>query len=152
MRWHLAREKRERIIPAAPDFAGVDLSGEPVSLGSLLERGLPVALFFTDPDCGACGPALEAAAGMQRERAAELTLAVISRGDVDRMRERSDELGLERVVPQDGYALFENYGVHGVPGATVIGADGRIDRAPALGADAASEMFQSAGAAPELVQ
>ena len=64
----------------APEFTGRDLDGELVSLQSLLAAGRPVVLFFTDPACVACAPGLELVAHAQRERADELTLAVISRG------------------------------------------------------------------------
>jgi Methylamine utilisation protein MauE/AhpC/TSA family len=128
----------------APTFAGYDLEGEPVSLASLLAPGLPVALFFTDPDCSACAPALEAVALAQREREDELTVAVISRGNVERMRERSIDLGLGRVVHQSGDALFEGYRLPGVPSALLIGSDSRIMRRAALGADAARELIEGA--------
>jgi peroxiredoxin len=135
----------------APDFGGLDLDGEPISLQSLLGHGLPVALFFTDPDCGACGQALELVASIQREQPHELTLAVVSRGDSERMRVRSAELGIERVFPQNGDDLFDAYRVHGVPGAVMIDPDGRIARRPVLGADAAREMLGEAFEAPVLV-
>jgi hypothetical protein len=83
---------------AAPRFAGRDLHGEPVSLDSLLAPGRPVALFFTDPGCGACESALDAVARAQRERAGELTLAVISSGSIDRIEEKAPDR--RRVLPQ----------------------------------------------------
>ena len=38
----------------APAFARESLDGQPLSLEALLAPGRPVALVFTDPDCGAC--------------------------------------------------------------------------------------------------
>lgn len=130
----------------APEFTGRDLEGEPVSLSSLLAAGRPVVLFFTDPACVACAPGLELVARAQRERADELTLAVISRGSLERTRTRSMQLGLQRVVPQHDEALFEAYRVFGVPGVVLIDADGRLERPIALGVNAAREIVDSAGA------
>ena len=132
---------------AAPGFAGRDLHGELVSLDSLLAPGRPVALFFTDPGCGACESALAAVARAQRERADELTLAVISSGSIDRIKDKAAEFGLDRVVPQDDEALLDAYRVNGVPGVVQIDASGSLSRPAALGADAVREVVL--GSAPE---
>jgi uncharacterized membrane protein YphA (DoxX/SURF4 family) len=133
---------------AAPRFAGRDLDGEPISLDSLLAPGHPVALFFTDPGCGACESALATVAQAQRERAGELTLAVISSGNIDRIKEKASEFGLDRVVPQNGEALFDAYRVNGVPGVVQIDAQGSLSRPAALGADAVREAVLGIAAAP----
>ena len=132
----------------APAFTGLDLDGRPVSLDALLAEGRPVVLFFTDPACGACAPALEVVARAQRERTDELTLAVISRGPVERVRARAAQLGLQRVVPQDDEALFDAYRVLGVPGTVLVAPDGRLARPLALGAAAARELIESASGEP----
>jgi peroxiredoxin len=132
---------------AAPAFSGHDLHGEPVSLESLLAAGLPVALFFTDPGCGACEAALEDVARAQRERSDKLTLAVISSGSIDRIKEKAAEFGLDRVVPQDDEALFDAYRVNGVPGVVQIDPSGALSHPAALGADAVIEALL--GTAPE---
>jgi peroxiredoxin/uncharacterized membrane protein YphA (DoxX/SURF4 family) len=129
----------------APEFTGRDLDGETVSLHSLLAAGRPVLLFFTDPACVACAPGLELVARAQRERADELTLAVISRGSLERTQARSMQLGLQRVVPQRDEALFEAYRVFGVPGVVLIDADGRLEHPIALGVNAAREIIDNAG-------
>ena len=120
----------------APPFSARDLDGEPVSLSSLLSPGLPVALFFTNPGCGACEAALEIVAKVQRDRAHELTLAVISGGSIDRIKAKATEFGLDRVVPQTDEALFDDYRVQGVPGVVAIDAAGAISTPAALGIDA----------------
>jgi peroxiredoxin len=133
---------------AAPAFTGIDLHGEPVSLVSLLAPGLPVALFFTDPGCGACELALEDVARAQRERHDRLTLAVISTGRIDRIKEKAAEFGLDRVVPQDDEALFDAYRVNGVPGVVEIDATGTVSKPVALGADAVLEAVLGTAAEP----
>lgn len=124
----------------APEFAGVDLQGRPVSLRSLLSAGHPVALFFTDPGCGACESALGAISHAQRERADELTVAVISSGSIDRIEEKATEFGLTCVVPQDDDSLFDAYRVNGVPGVVEIGANGDVTRPAELGVDAVRDL------------
>jgi peroxiredoxin len=124
----------------APRFAGRDLHGEPVSLDSLLAAGRPVALFFTDPGCGACESALDVVARAQRERADELTLAVISSGSIDRIEEKATQFGLDRVVPQGDQSLFDAYRVYGVPGVVEIDETGALSRPAALGIDAVRDV------------
>ncbi len=131
----------------APSFAGRDLDGEPVSLDSLLAPGRPVALFFTDPSCGACESALDTVARAQRERADELTLAVISSGSIDRIEQKAAEFGLVSVVPQGDESLFDAYRVYGVPGIVEIDENGSLTRPAALGIDAVREVVL--GTAPE---
>ena len=120
---------------AAPVFAGRDLQGEAISLESLLDPGLPVALVFTDPGCGACSTALKAVAKAQHDRSGELTLAVISTGSIDRIEDKANEHGLHRVFPQGDESLFDSYRVNGVPGIVQIDSRGLLTGHPVLGAD-----------------
>lgn len=130
----------------APAFSGRDLRGGAVSLDSLLAAGQPVALFFTDPGCGACESALDGVARAQAERAGELTVAVISSGSIDRIEEKATKFGLARVVPQADEALFDAYRVNGVPAIVEIDADGAVTRPAELGADAVLDaILESAG-------
>jgi hypothetical protein len=106
----------------------------------LLAAGRPVGLFFTDPGCGACETALDAVAQAQRERTGELTLAVISSGSIDRIKEKAAQFGLDRVIPQDDEALFDSYRVYGVPGIVEIDAQGSLSKPVSLGIDAVREV------------
>lgn len=125
----------------APRFGGPDLRGEWVSLDSLLALGRPVALVFTDPGCSACAAALEAVARGQRERADELTLAVVSTGSIDRIAAKASEFRLDRVVPQTDDALFDAYRVNGVPGIVEIDQTGSVAKPASLGANAITEVI-----------
>jgi thiol-disulfide isomerase/thioredoxin len=124
----------------APAFSGRDLDGEPVSLKSLRAPGHPIVLFFTDPGCGACELVLDAVAQAQRERADELTVAVISSGSIDRIEAKATEFGLDRVIPQDGEDLLDAYRVHGFPAVIEIDPGGSITKEVALGPKAVREM------------
>jgi len=132
----------------APDFDGHDLSGEPVSLASLLAPGLPAALFFTDPGCGACELVLAAVAEAQGRRADQLTLAVLSAGSIDRIKRKAAEFGLDRVVPLDDDALLDAYGIQGFPAFVEIDPDGSVAAGPALGADPVRAAISRARPAP----
>jgi hypothetical protein len=133
---------------AAPAFARDGLDGRPVSLAALLAPGLSVALVFTDPDCGACRGPLEHAARVQR--AGGLTVAVVARGNAERLAERVAELGLERVVHDADDSLFGAYGLGGSPAAVLIGPDGRIAGAPVMGAPEVTALLGSPDVRPEL--
>lgn len=135
---------------AAPPFSGRDLDGQPVSLGSLLAAGRPVALFFTDPGCGACELVLDAVADAQRDRAGDLTVAVLSSGPLDRIEAKAAEFGLGSVVPQDE-SLFDSYGVIGFPAIVLIDERGRVARPAALGVDAVREVVLESPSTAELV-
>jgi hypothetical protein len=132
----------------APAFARDGIDGRPLSLEALLAPGLPVALVFTDPDCGACREPLELAARVQRGDA--LTVAIVARGDAERLGERTRELGLERVVHDADDSLFGAYRFGGSPAAVLIGADGRVASAPVLGGPEVTELLRGTEAPPEL--
>jgi peroxiredoxin len=132
----------------APAFAGRDLDGEPVSLESLLALDRPVLLFFTDPGCGACELVVGDVVQAQRERADEVTVAVISSGSIGRIEAKAAEFGLDRVLPQDGDALLDAYRVHGFPSVVEIDPQGMISRTVALGPDAVREVVLGMAAAP----
>jgi hypothetical protein len=136
---------------AAPEFSGRDIGGEPISLRSLLATGRPVALFFTDPGCGACELVLDAVASAQRDRAEDLTVAVLSSGKVDRIEEKAAEFGLDRVVPQDGEALLDSYGVNGFPAIVLIDEQGLVARPAALGVDAVRDIVLESSSVADLV-
>lgn len=134
----------------APAFSGRDLDGEPVTLSSLLAAGRPVALFFTDPGCGACELVLDAVADAQRDRAGDLTLAVLSSGPLGRIEEKAAEFGLGSVVPQDE-SVFDSYGVIGFPAIVLIDERGRVARPAALGVDAVRDLVLESPATAQLV-
>jgi peroxiredoxin len=134
----------------APAFSGRDLDGEPVSLESLLAEGRPVALFFTDPGCGACELVLDAVADAQHDRMEDLTVAVLSTGSVDRIEEKAARFGLDRVVPQDE-SVLDSYGVIGFPSIVLVDGRGRVARPAALGVEEVREVVLASARASELV-
>jgi peroxiredoxin len=132
----------------APAFAGLDLRGERVSLDSLLALGRPLSLLFTDPGCGACETVLDDVARAQSERGGELTVAVISTGEVERVERKAAEHGLDRVLQQADESLLDAYGVNGVPAMIEIDAAGAIAAAPALGAEEVRAILRGSETTP----
>jgi uncharacterized membrane protein YphA (DoxX/SURF4 family)/thiol-disulfide isomerase/thioredoxin len=141
LRNDLAREREaSSIFPpglplgaSAPAFELPDLHGGSRSLSSLLEGGLPLALIFMGPSCGACVSLLPELGRWQATLADRLTIAVISSGSaVDNFRAR--EHGLTNVLLQADSELMHAYRVRGTPSAVIVTPDGRIASAAVAGA------------------
>src|SRR5829696_1478237 len=67
----------------APDFNLSGLHGETLTLDALRSSGKPVMALFTDPGCGPCNAMLPDVGRWQEEHAQKLTLALVSRGEVE---------------------------------------------------------------------
>ena len=122
---------------AAPAFALPALSGETRTVEGLVGAGRPVVLVFTDPHCGPCRVLLPEIGRWQRELRGLARLAVVSGGDADESRERTQGYHLDQseVLLDDG-VVAQAYGVDGTPSAVLIGADGHIASPVAMGAEA----------------
>jgi thiol-disulfide isomerase/thioredoxin len=92
-------------------------------------------LFFTNPDCEPCDALLPAIARWQREQSDKMTLALVSRGTLDRNREKATRHDLMRVLVQREREVGEAYKVDSTPAAVVIDAHGRIASRIAYGAE-----------------
>jgi peroxiredoxin len=111
---------------AAPDFSLSGLHGETLTLEALRSSGKPVMALFTDPDCGSCNAMLPDVSRWQEEHAQELTLALISRGEVEENKTKASEHGLSNVLVQKDWEVSESYEVRGTPSAVLISPDGKI--------------------------
>jgi thiol-disulfide isomerase/thioredoxin len=120
----------------APSFSGTGLRGETLTLQTYLSRGRPVLLTFTDVGCGPCGALMPDIARWQKELADQLTVAIVSRGDVAANRAKRAEHGLSEVVLQQNYELATEYRAFGTPSAVLVAADGRISSPLAQGPEA----------------
>jgi len=132
----------------APDFALASVSGEKVSLSELWSRELPVLLLFSDPGCGPCNALLPEVGGWQREHAAGLTIALVSRGGMERNESKVTEHGLGNVVLQEDREVAEAYQAHGTPAGVLISPEGRIASSLALGPEAIRGLVASAIRSP----
>jgi peroxiredoxin len=120
----------------APPFTLDDVDGRAVSLDELRAAGKPVVLVFSDPHCGPCRDLLPELVSWQRDHAAEMTLAVVSRGTPEAHRETSNGSGPRHVLLQRDREVAQAYRAHATPTAVLVGADGTIGSPPAPGAGA----------------
>ncbi len=119
----------------APEFGLSGLHGESLTLEALHASGKPVLLFFTDPGCGPCNAMLPEVGRWQEEHAQKLTLALVSRGEVEENKTKASEHGLKNVLLQKDWEVSESYEVRGTPSAVLIGTDGKIASPVAGGAE-----------------
>ena len=129
----LAAEGGFRLGIPAPAFELPSLNGDPVSLAALRERGKPVLLVFSDPQCGPCLALAPDVASWQRHHADELTIAVIESRDGAPAR-AADEHGRENVLLQRESEVAEAYRASGTPTAVLVGAEGEVASPVAGGA------------------
>jgi peroxiredoxin/uncharacterized membrane protein YphA (DoxX/SURF4 family) len=120
----------------APAFELPTLNGEATKLESLRERGKSLLLFFTDPGCGPCTALLPEIATWQREHAAKMRVALVSRGTVEANRAKVTDTGVTHVFLQNDREVAQAYQAHGTPSAVLVRQDGRIGSPLAQGADA----------------
>src|SRR5215213_6251664 len=78
----------------APQFSLQGLHGETLTLEALRSSGKPVMALFTDPGCGPCNALLPEVGRWQEEHAQKLTLALLSRGEVEENKTKASEHGL----------------------------------------------------------
>jgi len=132
----------------APAFSLVDLVGHEVTLGVLGARG-PLLLFFTEPGCGACESALPEVARWQRSHADQLSVVLISRGDVAVNRTKSEAHGLRNVLLQKDREVSQTYRVEATPSAVLV-KDGLVDSHLAVGVEAIRSLVATATMPPPL--
>ena len=140
----------------APGFQLPGLYGEMLTLDALRASGKPVMLLFGDPSCGPCNALLPEVGRWQRAHAADLTIAVITRGTPDENRAKAAEHGITNVLLQQDREVAEAYQENGTPAAVVVRPDGTVGSPLAAGADAIQGLVArtvgTPGAAPAAPQ
>ena len=121
---------------AAPEFVLSGLHGEILTLDALRSSGKPVMMLFTDPGCGPCNALLPEVGRWQEQHAHKLTLALISRGEVEENKTKAQEHGLTNVLLQEDWEVSASYEVNGTPSAVLIGPDGKVASPVAGGEEA----------------
>jgi peroxiredoxin len=119
----------------APEFSLSGLHGETLTLEALRAPGKPVMMLFTDPGCGPCNAMLPDMGRWQEEHAQKLTVALISRGEVEENKTKAQEHGLSNVLLQNDWEISESYEVRGTPSAVLIAPDGKVATLVAGGAE-----------------
>ena len=120
---------------AAPAFALSDLDGGTVSLESLVKRGKPILILFSEPGCGACEASIPEFSQWQRDYRDDLVIVPISRGSVKENRVKGSKFDLRNVLLQKDREVAAAYLADATPSAVLI-KEGRIDSTLATGVDA----------------
>jgi peroxiredoxin/uncharacterized membrane protein YphA (DoxX/SURF4 family) len=118
----------------APEFSLSGLYGESLTLEALRSSGKPLMMLFTDPNCGPCNALLAEVGSWQQEHDKKLTLALVSRGEVEENKTKASEHGLRNVLVQKDWEVCESYEVGGTPSAVLISPDGKV-ASPVAGGD-----------------
>jgi peroxiredoxin len=124
-----ARQEPQRGLPIgteAPAFRLEGVFGETQTLDALRAAGKPVLLVFADPGCGPCNALMPEIAAWQKDLSSTLTIAVMSRGTVEKNQEKVQQHGLTNVLLQPDRALSDAYQALGTPSAVLIQANGTI--------------------------
>jgi peroxiredoxin len=134
----------------APTFALSNGRGELLTLEAMRARDKPVLLLFSDPECGPCNALLPEVGRWQRDYAAKLTLAVVSRGTPEANLSKAREHDMAHVLLQQDREVAEAYQASGTPSAILIRPDGTIGSPLAQGAEAIRGLVASAVGLPVL--
>jgi len=133
-----SRLERDGLKPGAraPAFTLPTIDGRTVALDDY--RGRRLLIVFSDPECGPCEQLLpELAAWHERALESGLEFVMVSRGDADENRRKSEVHGVAFPVGlQRGWRLSKEYGIFATPVGFLIDGEGVITRAVAKGPDA----------------
>jgi peroxiredoxin len=116
----------------APNFLLPALDGPAVSLDALRGAGLPILIFFSDPNCTACQTLLPEIAEFEQKFSHAVTVVLVTRGSADANREKIQGR-VSRVLLQRDREVMALYGAAGTPSAILINADGTLNGAIAQG-------------------
>ncbi len=137
-----------RVGTPAPGFELPNLAGAQTSLADLMTPNTPTMLVFSDPGCGPCNALMPEIAAWQREHADKLTIALISRGDLEANRSKAGEHGIRNVLLQKNREIAEAYESRGTPAAVLVRPNGTIGSSVAGGAEAIRGLVATATTAP----
>jgi peroxiredoxin len=110
----------------APEFSLSGLYGETFTLEALRAPGKTVMMLFTDPGCGPCNAMLPEVGRWQEDHQEKLTLALVSRGEMEENKTKAQEHALKNVVLQKEWEVSESYEIRGTPSAVLVSADGKV--------------------------
>lgn len=110
----------------APSFSLASINGQQVTLDGLLARGKPVLLLFVSPTCSPCKMLLPLVKVWERDYEAQLTVALISKGELKENINRMGKYGVKHLLLQGESDVDKDYQASWTPAAVVIGRDGII--------------------------
>jgi peroxiredoxin/uncharacterized membrane protein YphA (DoxX/SURF4 family) len=127
----------------APAFRLEGIHGETQTLDALRAPGKPVLLVFSDPGCGPCNALMPDVAKWQQELSSKLTIAVLSRGDIEKNQEKAQQHGLSTVLIQPDRSLSDSYKSLGTPSAVLVQPNGTIGSQVQGGAEKIRQFVQT---------
>jgi thiol-disulfide isomerase/thioredoxin len=127
----------------APEFTLLDITGQERSLQSLREQGKTICLLFLSPHCEPCRALWPHIGRWAREHDRALNIFVISRGTSAETLAKQNAVDGSRVLLQREFELSEGYGVTATPAAVLVGPNGLIRSALAVGREDIEKLISS---------
>jgi peroxiredoxin len=127
----------------APSFTAVDLDGEKISSGELLEGAQRTVLVFTSATCGPCVELLPELARWRELLVGRLNIHVVAAGDEATNRRHSEEQGIPLLLDSRNEA-WSAFAVVGTPSAIEVDESGYVAAPTAMGAPAIEGLIRAA--------
>jgi peroxiredoxin len=127
----------------APEFTLLDITGQERSLHLLREHGKAICLLFSSPQCEPCRALWPHIGRWTQEHDRGLNIFVISRGTSAEALAKQNHVDGSRVLLQREFELSESYGVTATPAAVLVGPDGLIRSALAVGREDIEKLISS---------
>lgn len=127
----------------APVFELPTTDGTVLGLAHLLQRGKPIVLTFTDPNCGPCQTLVPQLAMWQQSLSNVFTVGIVSRGRMNDNKEHAAEHHLSEVIVQRRDEVAGSFKAAGTPNAVRISAEGKIESFLAQGVDEITALFET---------
>jgi thiol-disulfide isomerase/thioredoxin len=137
-----------RVGTPAPSFELPNLAGAQTSLSDLMAPNTPTMLVFSDPGCGPCNALMPEIGRWQDQHAGQLTIALVSRGDLEANRSKAGQHGIRNVLLQKNREIAEAYETRGTPSAVLVRPNLTIGSSVAAGAEAIRGLVATATTAP----
>jgi protein-disulfide isomerase len=112
------------VVPERPP--GLPVGDAAPAIPGLAPVPLPTLVVFGDASCGPCDALLPEIAAWEREHADAFRIALLVTGPVALVAAKSSEHGVRGLLHQPDDALAKGFRYAGTPGATLVGADGRV--------------------------
>jgi uncharacterized membrane protein YphA (DoxX/SURF4 family)/peroxiredoxin len=128
----------------APGFRLSRLDGKTTTLDRLRSAGKPIVLVFTDTQCGPCKQLLPRLRQWQGEYIPYLEIVNICSGTLAEYEANGPAHDVQNVLQSTSGEVIHAYRVSVLPSAVLIGVDGTIGDALAVGEGAIASLIQNA--------
>ncbi len=120
----------------APEFSLASIDGSHVTLDDLLAHGKQLLLLFASPNCFPCETLLPSVKTWERDYDSQLTIALISKGDLKENQVLMAKYEARRLLLQSESQVADEYQAQWTPAAVLVRGDGRIASSIAYGDEA----------------